>query len=150
MPRLSKYATPEERITAGRRRVLDMIIEHPDGCWDFAGGKVAGGYGALNVRLGGRDDPKIALYAHRVAYEHYVGPIPDDMEIDHLCKNKSCSRPDHLEAVTHQENIYRGWYKDDATVPCKNGHVGDFWRSPTQGRKCRQCQRDRRAAATHA
>jgi HNH endonuclease len=142
MPRFVTDPSVEGRLAAGRERVLAKIIQNETGCWDYAGGKVAGGYGVLNVRLGGRDAPKVMLYAHRVSYEYFVGPIPEGTEIDHLCRNVSCSRPGHLEAVSHQENINRGRGKDD-TVPCKNGHVGDFYRTPSQGRKCRPCERAR-------
>jgi hypothetical protein len=146
MPRFVADPSPEARIAAGKERILATAIRHEEGCWDHSGGSVAGGYGALNVRLGGRDAPKVTLYLHRVSYERYVGPIPDGYEIDHLCRNIRCSRPDHLEAVTHAENMRRAGKGDD--VPCPNGHVGDFHHSTAsgQGRKCRQCARNRRSA----
>jgi len=46
--------------------------------------------------------------AHRVSYELHVGPVPDGLELDHLCREKSCVNPEHLEAVTHAENVRRG------------------------------------------
>ena len=107
MPRLVQDPSPEGRIAAGRERVLSGIIQNEGGCWGWRGGTVANGYGALNVRLGGRDAPKVMLLAHRVSYEHHVGPIPEGTEIDHLCRNRSCTRPDHLEAVSHRLNILR-------------------------------------------
>jgi len=70
------------------------------GCWIWNGASSnANGltYGYYRLRK-----------SHRVAYEKYVGPIPENMDIDHLCKNTLCVRPDHLEAVTHRVNILRG------------------------------------------
>lgn len=64
--------------------------------------KTSGGYAMVRT-VGGR----FAL-AHRVAYEEQYGPIPDGMEIDHLCGNRDCVNPDHLEAVSHTENMRRG------------------------------------------
>jgi hypothetical protein len=64
--------------------------------------KASGGYAMVRT-VGGR----FAL-AHRVAYEQHNGPIPDGMEVGHLCGNPACVRPDHLEAVSHAENVRRG------------------------------------------
>jgi hypothetical protein len=139
MPRLVADPSPEARIAAGKQRVLDRIIRNDDGCWEWRGSSNTYGYGGLNVRLGGRGAPKVMLLAHRVSYEHHVGPIPEGTEIDHLCRNPACSRPDHLEAVTHRENIKRAIFKDD-TVPCPQGHTGNFTRTPGNGRQCNDCR----------
>jgi hypothetical protein len=144
VPRLVPDPSPDARIAAGKQRILARIIQHAEGCWEWPGGTVMNGYGALNVRLGGKDDPKVMLLVHRVAYEHYVGPIPEGLEIDHLCRNNNCCRPDHLEPVTHAENMLRGNWKGD-DVPCPRGHVGRFSRTKnTQGRKCLECKRERK------
>lgn len=85
---------------------------------------------------------------HRLTYEEYVGPIPQGLELDHLCRRKECCNPKHLESVTHAENIKRS-----PTSPtnkgvanrshCKRGHEmsGDnvLFR-PTGARRCRQCR----------
>lgn len=74
----------------------------PDGCWIWTGTISSNGYGQFiwNHRSVG---------AHRMAYQLFVGPIPKDREIDHLCCRRSCVNPAHLELVTASENIRRRW-----------------------------------------
>lgn len=85
---------------------LRHVRPQPDGCWKWYGrlrwdngGKIA--YGQMSWR--GRSHG-----AHRVAHELYVGPIPQGLQIDHLCRNTRCVNPAHLEAVTQRENVLRG------------------------------------------
>lgn len=77
-----------------------------DGCWLWTGhvNKVSG-YGQISVREGGKVH---TIQGHRLAYELLVGEIPNGLEIDHLCRVRSCVRPDHLEAVDHRTNVMRG------------------------------------------
>lgn len=77
------------------------IGEEPKACWEWCGCRSHGRYGSF--RFEGR-----MRVAHRLAYEQWVGVIPDGMEIDHLCRNIICVNPEHLEAVTHQVNMQRG------------------------------------------
>ena len=76
-------------------------IDSDSGCWIWIAGKSTAGYGGL--RIDGKD-----YLAHRFMYEKLVGPIPVGMSLDHLCRNPSCVNPEHLEPVTHQENVRRG------------------------------------------
>jgi hypothetical protein len=77
------------------------IRKQSDGCWIWCGQIHTGGkYGRTS--LNGRK-----VYAHRLMYEIYHGPIPDNLHIDHLCRNTLCVNPDHLEAVTQRENNIR-------------------------------------------
>jgi hypothetical protein len=70
-------------------------------CWEWTGSLMTDGYG--QKCHGGR-----YVAAHRLVYEALVGPVPEGLELDHLCGNPSCVNPDHLEPVTHQENMRRG------------------------------------------
>ena len=81
-------------------RSLATKIAVDDGCWEWLGAKGRGGYGL--VKVNGR-----MRSAHRVLYECFIGPIAEGLQIDHLCRNKSCVKPAHLEAVTPRENTLR-------------------------------------------
>lgn len=75
----------------------------PSGCWIWTGAIRRGdGYGEFHARQG------MSRLAHRVAYEPLVGPVPDGLQIDHLCRVRRCVNRAHLEPVTHAENVRRG------------------------------------------
>ena len=132
---------PEERF-------IDKIEVMPSGCIEWIAGNNGVGYGLFYFGRGVRG------YAHRWAYEHYVGPIPDGLHLDHLCRNTKCVNPDHLEPVTCQVNLLRGEgpsAKHAKKTHCPQGHPysGDnLYTHPTKGiRYCRACGRIRAAAA---
>ncbi|HEY2086989.1 MAG TPA: HNH endonuclease signature motif containing protein [Mycobacterium sp.] len=112
-----------------------------DGCWLWLGDKYPGGYGrTVAIRF----SPTRTPLAHRWAYEQRVGPIPPDLQLDHLCRNRSCVNPEHLEPVTGPENTRRGLHGVLRTH-CPQKHeaneVNTFHR-PTGGRRCRRCEAD--------
>lgn len=124
---------------------FQKYFQEADGCWMWQGKKWHNGYGAFYVG-GGRSGPKV-IGAHRFAWEMVNGPIPDGLEIDHLCKTRACVNPAHMEVVTHAENMRRatGWKKVPATH-CKYGHPFDEENTtflPDGKRACRTCQRER-------
>lgn len=92
------------------------MVERTDSCWNWLGAKSPEGYGRFGAGEGR------AVLAHRWAYERHVGPIPDDLTIDHLCRNTSCVNPAHMEVVTRELNAWRGSTNKDKTH-CKRGHA---------------------------
>lgn len=109
-------------------------------CWQWLGYvNPRTGYGQFQLRKG---EP---VLAHRMAYELFVGAIPDGAQLDHLCRNRQCVNPKHLEPVTCQENLLRGDTRaaaNSAKTHCPKGHpydeVNTYQRSNGQ-RGCRQC-----------
>jgi hypothetical protein len=79
---------------------LPVQMDPETGCWVWQGARYRTGYGC--VRRSGRN-----LHAHRYTYEKANGPIPPGLELDHLCRNRACVNPDHLEPVTHAVNMQR-------------------------------------------
>ena len=118
-----------------RERFMERIKVTDSGCWEWQRYRDSRGYTKVSVG-GGRKE-----LVHRVSYELHVGPIPDGLTIDHLCRNTSCVRPDHLEAVTLRENIRRA--NPERTV-CRHGHsLDDAYIDVTPAgfhhKKCRTC-----------
>lgn len=107
-----KRAPKRKRICHGKsfialacRFSLKYDIDNISKCWVW-NGSTSGRYGYGKFHLAAT--PKmLAVLAHRFSYVIHVGPIEEGLEIDHLCRNKLCVNPDHLEAVTHRENITR-------------------------------------------
>ncbi len=102
-------------------------------CWLWEGAKTATGYGHL--RSDGR-----AKKAHRVSYELFVEPIPEGMEIDHICRNRSCVNPLHLRAVNHQAQASNTVQFNSTKTHCPRGHEYNDYRQ-SGARRCTRCER---------
>lgn len=147
------YVAPRPTL---RERFDSKVLKRDSGCWEWSGAHFqATGYAIFNVPSD-RDGRWRPRTAHRVSYELYVGPIPDGLFIDHLCRNHGCVNPEHLEPVTPQDNVLRGEAPCAISVRenrCAKGHeftpANTYLRRRANGktkRECRECARRREAA----
>jgi hypothetical protein len=118
---------------------MDKIKIDENGCWRWVGALDTNGYGAF--RINGKN-----VLTHRYSYEGIKGSIPKGLYIDHLCRIKNCVNPDHLEAVTHSENVKRGLPYKKPITHCPQGH--EYTEKNTHinkkgHKKCRTCNRER-------
>ncbi len=110
----------------------------PEGCWLWLGRKESKGYGQFECK-------GIFNVAHRFAYELLLGPIPEGLTLDHLCRNRACVNPDHLEPTLHRDNVLRGvnaCATNARVTHCPEGHPYDLfntYRMSNGGRACRKC-----------
>jgi len=139
-------------------RLSAKIVENPyTSCWEWTGSKIHG-YGRLTCRANTACGFTSAL-AHILVYELLIEPVPLGLELDHLCFNRGCVNPWHLEPVTRRENIMRGASAaavNSRKTHCPAGHPysGDnlvIHVGHNHGRECRTCinarMRERRRAA---
>ena len=110
------------------------------GCWVWTAYRDRDGYGVVS------DTSNRGRRAHRAVYELHVGPIPEGLQLDHLCRNTGCVNPAHLEPVTCRVNLLRGDTvnaRNAQKTHCKRGHEftpENTGRQP-RGRYCRTCSR---------
>lgn len=138
-----RFKTLEERLMS------KVDVDDDTGCWLWTGAIDRYGYGQIGVE--GR-----VTGVHRASYSTFVGPIPEGLTIDHLCRVRRCLNPEHLETVTSRENTLRGdtiQARNAAKSRCPKGHPYDVvqWRKLKSGslgihRKCSTCRREQDAA----
>ncbi len=127
-------------------------VDKTETCWLWTGSLNQQGYGQVAVRVAGR---QTSARAHRFAHELLVGPIPDGLELDHLCRVRNCVNPAHLEPVTHAENLRRSptafrrlGDRQRAKTHCPQGHPYDEANTARYGcrRYCIACRNKRNRA----
>lgn len=120
-------------------RFFDQVLLG-DGCWEWTGYRRAGGWGVFSL------SHREPVAAYRVAYEWARGSIPEGLTLDHLCRNRGCVNPAHLEPVSRGENTLRGdtiTARNRAKTHCLRGHLFDDenTRLDSGKRVCRACKR---------
>lgn len=126
-----------------------ILAEPNTGCWIWLGAVTGNGYGSISLY-----PPKRTVKAHRYIYELHRGKIPAGLVLDHLCRNRRCVNPSHLEPVTQRENLLRGFWPSQAGEHnrskrrCPKGHqytadnlMRKIRRSGEIERRCRECHR---------
>ncbi len=132
-----------DRFEEAKSRILAKCITTDKGCWEWNGGRASGGYG--QIKLFG-----VKYRTHRVMFSIFGGVLVDGLVLDHLCRNRACCNPEHLEQVTNRENARRGLFGHTVGTDthCVNGHARSVKniRIVNNYPKCRLCENAKVAA----
>lgn len=119
--------------------IIDKYVEKTDSCWIWRGSVNKNGYG----QHGSTKRAGSIKQAHRKVYTLLVGTIPDGMQLDHLCRNRICVNPNHLEPVSPRENLLRSPFTtasiNSQKTRCKWGHPFDLQNTRTHKSGKREC-----------
>ncbi len=119
-------------------RILSRVAVELNGCWRWLGYTMPNGYATMRAQGTQR-------LVHRMSYQAFVGHIPAGLTIDHLCRNRACVNPEHLEVCSSRENTFRGDSPSAINARktcCPKGHEYDY--TDSRGRRgCRRCKREK-------
>jgi hypothetical protein len=146
------FGTP---LRDDQRRTPDWIrarvtVDAQTGCWNWSGRISPNGYGCVSVSKT-TTRAAWAMGAHRISYVAFVRDLEQGEAIDHLCRNRACVNPDHLEAVRQSTNVLRGRWSDGNPIAthCRHGHAktpNNVYVCPRGWRECLTCRRASQSA----